>query len=258
MAACLLAAPALAQEAKPKKDRRTSPPPRRKKSRRQKKEKNRPRPKMPWREVGREKRPEEIGREESRCRRKGRPDDPAVAAILETKPTTPAECVRAAKTLADLGRADLAKDFLKKVLDAKLDPQQLADLGEQFGVADVSRPGRAAGAAARGQATGRRGGGGRPSARLRRRQADRRLDPAASRPVGGEASSSDGRLAGSAGRGHRAAHLRCWPIRPARPNTPTCGRRWPRWAGSPAVRWWPSSSRPIPSSRLKPSRSSAK
>ena len=35
--------------------------------------------------------------------------------------------------LADLGQPDLAKGFLKKVLDAKLDPQQLADLGEQFG-----------------------------------------------------------------------------------------------------------------------------
>ena len=72
------------------------------------------------------------------------PEDPAVAAILATKPTTPAECVRAAKTLADLGHPDVAKQLLKKVLDAKLAPQQLADLGEQFGVADVSRPGRPA------------------------------------------------------------------------------------------------------------------
>ena len=62
------------------------------------------------------------------------PEDPAVAAILATKPTTPAECVRAAKTLADLGHPDVAKQFLKKVIDAKLDPQQLADLGVEFGV----------------------------------------------------------------------------------------------------------------------------
>ncbi len=61
------------------------------------------------------------------------PEDPAVAAILETKPATPAECIRAAKILADLGRADLAKGFLKKALDANLDPKQLADLAEQLG-----------------------------------------------------------------------------------------------------------------------------
>ena len=66
-------------------------------------------------------------------RRTGAPDDPAVAAILETKPTTPDECIHAAKTLADLNRADLAKGFIKKVLDAKLDSQQLADLGEKVG-----------------------------------------------------------------------------------------------------------------------------
>ena len=62
------------------------------------------------------------------------PEDHAVAAILATKPTTPAECVRAAKTLVDLGHPDVAKPFLKKVLDAKLSPQQLADLGVEFGV----------------------------------------------------------------------------------------------------------------------------
>ena len=45
----------------------------------------------------------------------------------------PSAC-SAAKTLADLGHPDLAKRFLKKVLDAKLSAQQLADLGEQFGV----------------------------------------------------------------------------------------------------------------------------
>ncbi len=61
------------------------------------------------------------------------PEDPAVAAILETKPATPAECAIAAKTLADLGHPDLSKRFLKQVLDAKLNAQQLADLGEEFG-----------------------------------------------------------------------------------------------------------------------------
>ncbi|MGW8257384.1 MAG: hypothetical protein ACWGMZ_07870, partial [Thermoguttaceae bacterium] len=60
-------------------------------------------------------------------------DDPAVLAILETKPATPAECVRAAKILADLHQPELAKQFLQKVIDAKLDRSALANLGEQFG-----------------------------------------------------------------------------------------------------------------------------
>ena len=61
------------------------------------------------------------------------PEDPAVAAILATKPATPAECARAAKILADLGRADLAKGFLKKVLAENLDQEHLANLGEELG-----------------------------------------------------------------------------------------------------------------------------
>jgi hypothetical protein len=61
------------------------------------------------------------------------PEDAAVVAILATKPTTPAECILAAKRLVDLGHADVAKSLLKKVVAAKLTPQQLADLGEQFG-----------------------------------------------------------------------------------------------------------------------------
>ncbi len=60
-------------------------------------------------------------------------EDPAVAAILETKPSTPGECIRAAKILSDLKRPDLAKQFLQKVIDAKLDPQALAKLADQFG-----------------------------------------------------------------------------------------------------------------------------
>jgi hypothetical protein len=64
-----------------------------------------------------------------------KPENPAVAAILATKPTTPAECIRAAETLIDLGHEDVAKSLLKKVVDAKLDSQQLAELGAQFGAA---------------------------------------------------------------------------------------------------------------------------
>ena len=61
------------------------------------------------------------------------PEEPAVAAILATKPSTPLELVRAAKILADLDRPDLAKGFLKRVLDANLDPQQLVALEDALG-----------------------------------------------------------------------------------------------------------------------------
>ncbi len=61
------------------------------------------------------------------------PDDPAAAAILETKPSTPGECIRAAKILSDLKQPDLAKRFLQKVIDAKLDSAVLAKLAEEFG-----------------------------------------------------------------------------------------------------------------------------
>jgi len=60
-------------------------------------------------------------------------DDPAIAAILETDPGRPADCARAAKILADLGRPDLGKTFLKRIIDAKPNQQQLAELVEEFG-----------------------------------------------------------------------------------------------------------------------------
>ncbi len=63
------------------------------------------------------------------------PLDPAVAAVLATKPTTPSELIRAARILADLGRPDLAKGLLKKVLDANLDQQQLIALEGSLGAA---------------------------------------------------------------------------------------------------------------------------
>ncbi|MBN2578540.1 MAG: hypothetical protein JXB10_06065 [Pirellulales bacterium] len=62
-------------------------------------------------------------------------ETPPVAAILATRPTTPAECLRAAKVLADLERPDLAKPLLKKVLDARLDRPELARLAKELGSA---------------------------------------------------------------------------------------------------------------------------
>ena len=61
------------------------------------------------------------------------PDDPAVAALLAAKPTTPSECAKTAKILVDLHQPALAKQFLKKVVDAKLDRKQLAALGRELG-----------------------------------------------------------------------------------------------------------------------------
>jgi hypothetical protein len=63
------------------------------------------------------------------------PENSSVDAILGTLPTTPAECLRAAKILADNERPDLAKQFLKKVLDAKLDRLGLARLAKEVGSA---------------------------------------------------------------------------------------------------------------------------
>ena len=111
------------------------------------------------------------------------PQDPAVQAILESKPSTPAEFVRGAKILFDLQRPDLAKTLLQKVLDANPSDAQLADLARQFSlkmfldfatVPELNPPARA---------TGRRGldrqrqGAPRP-------EAAGRIDPEASRPGG--------------------------------------------------------------------------
>ncbi len=62
-----------------------------------------------------------------------RESDPAVEGILATNPQTPKEKTRAAELLADLGRPALAKGLLKQVLDATLNAEQLADLGEELG-----------------------------------------------------------------------------------------------------------------------------
>jgi hypothetical protein len=61
------------------------------------------------------------------------PSDPAVAALLAANPATPVEWAKTAKTLVDLRQPALAKQFLKKIADAKLDGPQLAALGRELG-----------------------------------------------------------------------------------------------------------------------------
>lgn len=61
--------------------------------------------------------------------------DPAVDAILQTKPSTAVELARAAKALADLNRPDLARQYLKKLIEANLDSKALSALSDEFGPA---------------------------------------------------------------------------------------------------------------------------
>ncbi len=53
--------------------------------------------------------------------------DAAVDSIVDSNPQTPAEVLRAAGILADLGRADLAKKYLDQLAGAKPDENALAD-----------------------------------------------------------------------------------------------------------------------------------
>lgn len=62
-------------------------------------------------------------------------EDPAVAAILAANPLTPRERVRAAIVLLKLGRVDLAKQMLQKVVSSPLDPLTLNALHQEFGSA---------------------------------------------------------------------------------------------------------------------------
>ena len=58
---------------------------------------------------------------------------PQVQAVLDLRPTTPSELIRAGRLLADLKRPDLARGFFKKALAAAFDPKDLAALAEEFG-----------------------------------------------------------------------------------------------------------------------------
>ena len=59
-------------------------------------------------------------------------DDPVVTALLASNPTTPAEIFHTAQLLLEAGRPELAKRYLKKILDAKLDDGQWTALVDEF------------------------------------------------------------------------------------------------------------------------------
>jgi len=61
------------------------------------------------------------------------PTRPAVLAVLETNPSTPAQWVEAAQVLTQLGRPDLGKQFLGRLIKAKPNDQQLVALADRFG-----------------------------------------------------------------------------------------------------------------------------
>lgn len=79
--------------------------------------------------------PEAAIEEEPEWMKSVQSEDPAVAAILETRPSTPAELLRAASILADLKRPDLAKEMVKQVAEANLDAAVLASVVDQLGEA---------------------------------------------------------------------------------------------------------------------------
>ena len=63
------------------------------------------------------------------------PADPLVEAIRETRPTTPAELLRAAKTLADLGHPEPAREYLQRFLATDPDDAQFVALSAELGSA---------------------------------------------------------------------------------------------------------------------------
>ena len=62
-------------------------------------------------------------------------EPPAIRSVLEGNPTTPKELIRAVETLVDLRRPELAKPFLKQLLDTKPDAKTLIALAGEFGSA---------------------------------------------------------------------------------------------------------------------------
>jgi len=65
--------------------------------------------------------------------------NPVVEALVKGDATTPAEWFQVAEILARQDRPDLAKQYLKKVLDANLDAAGLNELADRFGSAAFAR-----------------------------------------------------------------------------------------------------------------------
>ena len=62
----------------------------------------------------------------------GPPEDPVVAALLSSNPTTPSEVFHTAQLLLEANRPELAKKYLRKLLDAKLDDDQWSALVDEY------------------------------------------------------------------------------------------------------------------------------
>lgn len=67
------------------------------------------------------------------------PDDPAVLAVLESRPQTPFELLRAIQILTDLGQPKLALPFVKQLTGQQLDQEQQAALFKKFPSATLMR-----------------------------------------------------------------------------------------------------------------------
>ncbi len=60
-------------------------------------------------------------------------EDPAIEAILATRPASPSQWIRVGLALSELNRPELARQQFAQALGANLDAPQLAALGEEFG-----------------------------------------------------------------------------------------------------------------------------
>jgi hypothetical protein len=68
----------------------------------------------------------------------GPPEDPVVTALLTSNPTTPSDLFRTAQLLLQAGRPELAKQYLKKLLDTRLDDGQWTALVDEFHTAALT------------------------------------------------------------------------------------------------------------------------
>lgn len=66
-------------------------------------------------------------------------DTPAIEAIRESNPQTPPELIRAALLAGDLGRADLAKEYLQQLIQADPSPEEMLATYRQLGSRRILR-----------------------------------------------------------------------------------------------------------------------